>query len=361
VEAINLDGGGSTQLAARRLGTVEAQIVNRPSSLSRPIANAVHVISHAPEGDLTGVAIAPGAQRLRVGESVQLSLGGHDAALNGVRADLGTVAWEVAGSAVSVDQAGAMVAVEPGEALVTARVGSWSASAPVTVVERLLEIAAPTVAFVPGGLPGQTSVPLRAAWMISPGGSSVSRVELQRRTGTGSWRTVTLSTATASAHQMSFTFGRVYQLRVRARDTSGYLTPWSTGDPFRVEPLVADGTSFSASPGWTELAVTEAIGGTVERSSALGEQVELAMRQQPFAVVGQRGRRHGVAEIWVNDALQSTVNLRASSIRHRQLLYISTFAQAPSPEWTTVELRNASTGTRNIVDLDEILVIVTLR
>jgi hypothetical protein len=360
VDAINLDGGGSTQLAARRAGRYEAEIVNSPSSQSRAIANAIHVVSSAPTSTLADVAIAPGARRVRVGDSVAMTLGGHDAAWNGVPADLGRVTWEASGPAVTVDDAGVVHAVAPGRATVTARAGPWTATASVTAVERVPEVGPPTVSFVAGVHPAQSSVGLRASWTVTPGAHAIERIELQRWTYVSGWRNVALDAPAADSTLLTFYFGRRYILRVRATDASGFVTPWSTADPFRVEPFVPEGSPMIGSPGWTDLSVAEAIRGDVRRSSALGETVAYEMREQPFAIIGQRGRRHGVAQVWVNGEQTASVNLRAPRIRRRQVLYVGQFTQAPSPSMTTIEYRNASTGARTIVDLDEILVIVTL-
>ena len=47
--AINLDGGGSTTMAARRPGTRNVNVVNNPSDgMPRKVGNAVGVISTAP-------------------------------------------------------------------------------------------------------------------------------------------------------------------------------------------------------------------------------------------------------------------------------------------------------------------------
>lgn len=57
--AVNLDGGGSTMLAARRPGTTEAAIVNRPSDgAERVVANSLAFFSTAPAGVLREVQLA---------------------------------------------------------------------------------------------------------------------------------------------------------------------------------------------------------------------------------------------------------------------------------------------------------------
>ncbi|KZE94882.1 3',5'-cyclic adenosine monophosphate phosphodiesterase CpdA [Agromyces sp. NDB4Y10] len=91
--AVNLDGGGSTTLAARAAGTTEAAIVNRPSDGSeRVVANSLAFFSTAPAGELADVRIAP-ASDLPDADAVFPRLGrtvtatGLDANLAGVPVD----------------------------------------------------------------------------------------------------------------------------------------------------------------------------------------------------------------------------------------------------------------------------------
>ncbi|MFC9558760.1 phosphodiester glycosidase family protein [Agromyces sp. NPDC056965] len=61
--AVNLDGGGSTTMLARRAGTSEAQVINRPSDGNeRIVANSLAFFSSAPAGTVTDVAVAPASQ-----------------------------------------------------------------------------------------------------------------------------------------------------------------------------------------------------------------------------------------------------------------------------------------------------------
>ncbi|MDQ0895037.1 phosphodiester glycosidase family protein [Agromyces ramosus] len=61
--AVNLDGGGSTMLAARRPGTAEAELINRPSDGNeRVVANSLAFLSTAPTGVVTDVAVAPASE-----------------------------------------------------------------------------------------------------------------------------------------------------------------------------------------------------------------------------------------------------------------------------------------------------------
>lgn len=91
--AVNLDGGGSTMLAARRPGTAEAELINRPSDGGeRVVANSLAFFSTAPAGAVTDVAVAP-ASDLTDADAVFPRLGrtlaatGLDANYTGVPVD----------------------------------------------------------------------------------------------------------------------------------------------------------------------------------------------------------------------------------------------------------------------------------
>ena len=91
--AVNLDGGGSTTLAARRPGTTDVELVNRPSDGSeRVVANSLAFFSNAPAGEVTEVAVAPASDAVDADAvfprlARTLSATGLDANLAGVPVD----------------------------------------------------------------------------------------------------------------------------------------------------------------------------------------------------------------------------------------------------------------------------------
>jgi len=76
---VNLDGGGSTTMAIKPLGTSKANLVNKPSEGSqRMVVNGVGVFSNAPTGDLSYIRLTPLQNRLFPGGKTSLSLKGYD-------------------------------------------------------------------------------------------------------------------------------------------------------------------------------------------------------------------------------------------------------------------------------------------
>lgn len=67
-KAVNLDGGGSTTMVERKLGSHDIVLShNTQESSLRPVANGIGVFTHAPIGELAGI-IVEGAELLFVGQ-----------------------------------------------------------------------------------------------------------------------------------------------------------------------------------------------------------------------------------------------------------------------------------------------------
>ncbi|MGB9792038.1 MAG: S-layer homology domain-containing protein [Thermacetogeniaceae bacterium] len=93
--ALNLDGGGSTSIAARPLGEEQAVLLNTPSQESqRPVPVALGVFSTAPKGSLSGLVIR-GPQELLAGLSGSYTVRAYDQYYNPVPVDPAKVVWSV--------------------------------------------------------------------------------------------------------------------------------------------------------------------------------------------------------------------------------------------------------------------------
>ncbi|HUV04326.1 MAG TPA: phosphodiester glycosidase family protein [Armatimonadota bacterium] len=125
VEAINLDGGGSTTMATA------FGILNSPSAGSeRPVANALAVFANVPEQECPDFAITPDVSSVPSGQSVQLLL--VDASGQPISADIASQAiWAASGGMGFVDQSGRFYGIKAGSGSVTAKIGARVARAPV--------------------------------------------------------------------------------------------------------------------------------------------------------------------------------------------------------------------------------------
>lgn len=131
-KAINLDGGGSTAMAARIPGNQYATLVNAPSGGSqRAVSTILEVVSTAPTGAVHTFSASPQAKgNFLVGGSTAFTLKGLDAYNNPVAVAQAT--YSVKGG-IGVIQNAKFVARKAGTGTVTVKAGKGTATIPITV------------------------------------------------------------------------------------------------------------------------------------------------------------------------------------------------------------------------------------
>jgi hypothetical protein len=127
-QAINLDGGGSTTMVARRAGETSLSLIGHPSDgAQRSVANGVGLFAAKGSGQATGITVAPTlsvehADRLFPGTVTSLTARAHDEMFG--PAQSGPLTWSLApgqgeaGAGTAVD--GLFIGKAPGPVTVTA-------------------------------------------------------------------------------------------------------------------------------------------------------------------------------------------------------------------------------------------------
>lgn len=145
--AINLDGGGSTTMAARHAGEFEPVLVNRPQGgAQRSVPDALALFSTAPPGKLFGLVIK-GPKVLLAGTSAAYTAKGYDQYYNPVPVDPAQVSWK---SGAGQFQGNILSPVNGGAATIEATLGGIKGSLPVRVIgkeslEQLLVAPSPGI------------------------------------------------------------------------------------------------------------------------------------------------------------------------------------------------------------------------
>lgn len=145
VQAMNLDGGGSSTLVAKLPGESAVKVMNTPSDGGeRKTGNSLLLVNKAPElGSAASLAVRPGAERILAGSSFPFSAkgidaNGHPAAVNGA------LAWEVEAALGSVTADGWFTAGEKAaEGSIHVQAGGVAGSAAIEVVDKLTALAFP--------------------------------------------------------------------------------------------------------------------------------------------------------------------------------------------------------------------------
>jgi len=138
--ALSMDGGGSTTLAAREPGTVDIAVQNSPSDgVQRRIPNGIGIFSLAPPSPLTGLYIETSDTNVFVNTTRSFTVKGYDQYFNPVIIDPEEVTWKIEG----VEGGFTDNVLKPstaGQGRVIATVGDVSAELPVQVFGKVAKL-----------------------------------------------------------------------------------------------------------------------------------------------------------------------------------------------------------------------------
>lgn len=127
-EAMNLDGGGSTEMILRPLGESNRKIVNNLSDGGeRRLMNGIGVVSNAPAAELGGIQLSAADTNVFVNTSRDLTLKAFDKNYNPFNLDPSQVSWQVSGVEGTV-QGNTFRPASPGKATLTASYNGISSS-----------------------------------------------------------------------------------------------------------------------------------------------------------------------------------------------------------------------------------------
>lgn len=162
-KGVNLDGGGSTTMIERPLGSFSLQLSHptQYGTTQRSIANSIGVFTSAPQGALKGIAVS-GENVMLIGQKASYSLKGYDTYYNPMEVGNGSAVWKVA-SPLGTMQGNEFTATKAGKTSISVKSGSISTAYNIEVIGQD-QIASLTIDTAAGELAaGATvSVPLTA-------------------------------------------------------------------------------------------------------------------------------------------------------------------------------------------------------
>lgn len=132
--AINMDGGGSTTMVARPVGSTEVQVVNKPSDgLSRGVSTAIGVFTSAPAGSLAGMAIETSDRYMFTNTTRAFTVKGYDSYNNPIEINQENIKWSVSG-VKGTFKGNVFRPSTYGEGKITAKTGKITASIYISVL-----------------------------------------------------------------------------------------------------------------------------------------------------------------------------------------------------------------------------------
>ncbi|WP_143757698.1 S-layer homology domain-containing protein [Paenibacillus sp. FSL H7-0326] len=144
VDAMNLDGGGSSTFVARMPGTSDVQMLNRGSDGGeRATGNGLLLVNTAPEGAASRLAVTPGEERILAGSSYQYHAAAMDQTGHPAEHE-GAVTWSVSPDLGTISEDGILTAGQNAAAgQVSASAGGLEGTAEVEVVDQITELEFP--------------------------------------------------------------------------------------------------------------------------------------------------------------------------------------------------------------------------
>jgi VCBS repeat-containing protein len=207
------------------------------------------------------------------------------------------------------------------------------------------------VQVVPAQSIGTSTLSVRLTWSATDRGSGVARYQLQQSTNGGAYSAVSLSRSLAKATSRTLSVGSTCRFRVRATDKRGNVGAWAYGPAFRV--LRPQETSASFSGAWTASSSASYSGGTVRSTATAGDAATFSATARTLAWVAVRGPGRGLAQVFIDGLLATTLDLSASSTIYRTVVFARTFATSASHTLRVVHVGSPTTK----IDVDAFVVL----
>ncbi|WP_377273047.1 phosphodiester glycosidase family protein [Peterkaempfera sp. SMS 1(5)a] len=141
-DAFMLDGGGSTELVARRPGDAGVGVVNTPSDGSeRPVPNGVGLFARPGSGRLRGLDVRPQSDRVVPGLTLDIAVAGYDESWAPAPVGGHQVTWTAEPGSLGTASDGVFRAGRPGAGVLRARSGSAAGEHGLRVLGELHRLA----------------------------------------------------------------------------------------------------------------------------------------------------------------------------------------------------------------------------
>jgi hypothetical protein len=205
---------------------------------------------------------------------------------------------------------------------------------------------------------GTSLIPIWLEWSATdnPAGSGIALYQLKQSKDGAAYTTVDLPDPTATSIALNLERGSTYRYMVRAQDEAGNWSAWAVGPRFTVAAHQENSTAVSYPSGtWTRSALSGAYGGYVKYARAQGATATLTFTGRNIAWVATKAPSRGTAEVYVDGAKVSTVDLYSATTHTRTLAFSNGWSASNSHTMTIKVLGTPST--RAVVDVDAFVVL----
>jgi subtilisin len=217
-------------------------------------------------------------------------------------------------------------------------------------------MSAPRLDVAPLSIYNQPTFTARGTWAAaSDTGSRITAYQAQWSADGGTtWSSSTTLGSTARSTNHSFTIGKSYALRVRARDSAGNYGTWTTTTPWTASVIQDTSSSIVRSSSWWRTTNRYMSKGSVLTASKAGRWLSRTFSGRSVAWVALLGPGRGSAKVYVNGVLMKTVNLHRTGTHYRRVVFSKAW---PASGTRTIKIVVVGTSGHPRVDFDALLII----
>jgi hypothetical protein len=198
-----------------------------------------------------------------------------------------------------------------------------------------------------------SGIPVQLVWSIGTNtGSGIASYVLQRKLDTGAF--VTIASPRAALAIVSLSAGHTYQFRVASVDGVGHVGAFVAGPAFKALASQESSTLIRYSPGWALSTSRSSWGGHAKYTGARLASATFAFIGRNFAWVAPMDRLQGLAKVYLDGRLVTTVNLNSAISRSRQIAFTRAWTTSTAH---TVRIVGLATAGHPRVTVDALLVL----
>jgi hypothetical protein len=199
---------------------------------------------------------------------------------------------------------------------------------------------------------GSGGVPLGLAWSATPGSGAICSYEVHKGwTGVPATKITVADTASLSTSSQPAT-GLYY--RVRALGCDGTASTFADSTPVDLRLIQESTSALRRGTGWTRVAMANASGGHVLRTTTHGARLTFSFTGRSLALVAPKGPRYGGLSISLDGGPETRISLYQASVNSRLALYV---VNLPTAGAHKLVIRARTVGSRRRVDVDAFAVI----
>ncbi len=194
-----------------------------------------------------------------------------------------------------------------------------------------------------------SAVPVQLTWTAARnGGAVLDHYLVERSTNGGAWVRLS-STLAGTSFSTSVAPSGTVRFRVKAVNQNGAMSSWAPGLTLTPRLIQGSSTTVRYSGTWSTSSSTSYSGGSTRQTSAAGARATYTFTGRSVGLVTTKAPNRGKVKVYVNGVYLETIDLYASTSRHRLVAWQRAWSTSGT---RTIAFVAVGTAGRPRVDID---------